>query len=173
MQNQLFWTEQQAQRGQDPQAQGRPLASAEPVKVATVSWAGWAFSRWMKYFIDDPCVCSQQLLPVVLVGPPKHAVSALCFLLDLLEKVRWAEDADQTGGREAWAQPQQHGTWINTRVHGGTLENDSDSERALHKCLVVFMNVDRTSLRTSVKPLMLMSECGSSDLHSLFNDRVG
>lgn len=64
----------------------------------------------MKYFIDDPCVCSQQLLPVVLVGTPKHAVSALCLLLDLLEKVRWAEDADQTGGREAWAQPQQHGT---------------------------------------------------------------
>lgn len=37
MQNQLFWTEQQAQQGQDPQAQGRPPALAEPVKVATVS----------------------------------------------------------------------------------------------------------------------------------------
>lgn len=55
-------------------------------------------------------VCSQQLLPVVLVGTPEHAVSALRFLLDLLEKVRRVEDAHQTGRREAWTQPQQHGT---------------------------------------------------------------
>lgn len=51
-------------------------------------------------------VCSQQLLPVVLVGTPEHAVSALCFLLDLLEKVRRVEDAHQTGRREARPQPQ-------------------------------------------------------------------
>lgn len=37
MLNQLFWTGQQEQPGRDPPAQDRPPASAEPVKVATVS----------------------------------------------------------------------------------------------------------------------------------------
>lgn len=56
------------------------------------------------------CVCSEQLLPVVLLGPPQHAVPPVRLMLDLLEEVRRPEDAHAAGGREAWTQPQHHGT---------------------------------------------------------------
>ena len=55
------------------------------------------------------CVCSQQLLPVVLVGTSQHAVSPVRVMLDLLEEVWRAEDAHETGWRAAWTQPQRIG----------------------------------------------------------------
>lgn len=63
------------------------------------------------------CVCSHQLIPVVLVGSPQHAVSSMCLLLDLLEEVWRTEDANKTGRREAWTQPQQHGKQLKLRYH--------------------------------------------------------
>jgi len=70
-----------------------------------------------KLIVLYTCVCSQQLLPVVLVGTPKHAMSPVRFVLDLLEEVRRAEDAHQAGRREAWTQPQQPGTHTHTHTY--------------------------------------------------------
>lgn len=54
-------------------------------------------------------VFSHQLISVVLMGAYQHAVQTVRFLLDLLEKVWWLEDAHETWWRTAWTQPQQHG----------------------------------------------------------------
>ena len=44
------------------------------------------------------CVNSHAVGPVVLVGPPEHAVPPVRLLLDVLEEVRRPEDAQQSGG---------------------------------------------------------------------------
>lgn len=64
--------------------------------------------------------CSQQLLPVVLLGASQHAVSPLRFVLDLLEEVRRAEDAHEAGRGEARPQPRQHGGRADTHIHTET-----------------------------------------------------
>lgn len=50
------------------------------------------------------CVCSHHLISVVLLGTCEHAVQTVRLLLDLLEEVRWPEDAHETGWRTAWTQ---------------------------------------------------------------------
>ena len=45
-------------------------------------------------FVCGMCVCSGPLNTVVLVGPSPHAVPSLLSLLDVLEKVWWAQDAN-------------------------------------------------------------------------------
>lgn len=89
------------------------------MNIRTFSWLGvdyqpsWALIIFMLTF-SCLCVRSQQLLPVVLMGPSKHAMSPVCFMLELLEEVRRAQDANQIGWRAAWTQPQQHGTNTHT-----------------------------------------------------------
>lgn len=73
-------------------------------------------SRVCTLFLLSVCVCSQQLLPVVLVGTSQHAVSPVRLMLDILEEVRRAEDAHAARRREARTQPQQHGTHRRTRT---------------------------------------------------------
>jgi len=89
-----------------------------------ISWCSLLFYitrsslRICTYPCTFVCVCSQQLLPVVLMGTSQHAVSTLCFMLDLLEEVWRAQDAHKTGWREARTQPQQPGTsWHSEHTH--------------------------------------------------------
>lgn len=60
---------------------------------------------------------------MVLMGSSKHAVSPLRLMLDLLEEVRGAKDANEAGWGAAWTKPQQHGT--HTASEGTAVEMDA------------------------------------------------
>ncbi|CAJ0928485.1 unnamed protein product [Ranitomeya imitator] len=56
------------------------------------------------------CLYSSTILPVVFLGSSEYAVSSLCVMLGILEKVWRIEDANQIGWREAGSKSEQYGT---------------------------------------------------------------
>lgn len=49
----------------------------------------YALMRCMSPNMQNVCVYSDTISPVVLVGATQHAVSPVCVVLDVLEEVRW------------------------------------------------------------------------------------